>query len=580
MPEPQLAKWKLIIDNYSMESPHTDYIALGNEVAKSISSESEPPADVKAREATASSTTVSIESSASSAVSFKSKSSSSSFTTVSATSPDTARSKISSFRDVPKNTTDIYWCGVCAIAYQGSWEQDKPCGENCIMQYGVDKKSETSTVYWGAMRNGKRHGEGVFTRAGNVYIKAKWNNDAIADGPVIVHRSADVAEGIPGRFRGSVVNGKTEGQGKVIFGDQSVYDGQFKDGLYHGEGTMHNRSGGQQFSGSIVEGVIEGQGRMQFADGSYYIGNMKAGMLHGAGRYCNPKGEELINGTWSEGKLTGANVSCMMGDGNLYKGEMKNGMRHGKGTLTDKNGKVVVKGTWQDDVPHGEKGMLINTKEGTYEGQVVKGKREGKGQFTYLSSKGEKIAMYQGAFKADYFDGPAKWTEFDNGKERSETYSFTNGKISAADQQRIAKSSKGGCCKKVIELPKPKSLAESLKYKQNIDENMRRSALYLQSFDFLKTIGNLHQDVWSEHEKHDEFEKEIHARPNPMSFRLPALPKEPVSSESNFQVNWTTQSSPSSSSSSTEDKSPIVKKDSTSPASSSDSSSTVSSSSS
>ncbi|RKO86588.1 hypothetical protein BDK51DRAFT_35997 [Blyttiomyces helicus] len=46
-------------------------------------------------------------------------------------------------------------------------------------------------------------------------------------------------------FDSEVQNGRVEGKGKYTFPDGHVYIGDFKDGQFHGEGTIHFTSGGK-----------------------------------------------------------------------------------------------------------------------------------------------------------------------------------------------------------------------------------------------------------------------------------------------------------------------------------------------
>ncbi|MEM7423375.1 MAG: 2-isopropylmalate synthase, partial [Pseudomonadota bacterium] len=56
----------------------------------------------------------------------------------------------------------------------------------------------------------------------------------------------------------------------------AVYEGQFKDGKQHGQGT-YTAPDGYEYSGEWVEGVIQGNGRAKFPNGSVYEGEFKEG---------------------------------------------------------------------------------------------------------------------------------------------------------------------------------------------------------------------------------------------------------------------------------------------------------------
>src|SRR5690606_6635871 len=40
-----------------------------------------------------------------------------------------------------------------------------------------------------------------------------------------------------GRYRGALVDGRLQGQGRLDYANGSFYEGEFKDGLFHGAGT-------------------------------------------------------------------------------------------------------------------------------------------------------------------------------------------------------------------------------------------------------------------------------------------------------------------------------------------------------
>jgi hypothetical protein len=49
--------------------------------------------------------------------------------------------------------------------------------------------------------------------------------------------------------------------------DHSKYEGEFKDGKYHGTGTFQ-RGDGMKYEGSFVGGQARGMGLLTFADGT------------------------------------------------------------------------------------------------------------------------------------------------------------------------------------------------------------------------------------------------------------------------------------------------------------------------
>ena len=84
----------------------------------------------------------------------------------------------------------------------------------------------------------------------------------------------------------------------MTYRDGSVYEGEWSEGLFHGEGVYDWR------------------------DGSSYEGNYQCGRKHGFGKYVYTSGM-------------------------IYQGEWVEGCRHGRGALFDQKGDVRMKGIWR-----------------------------------------------------------------------------------------------------------------------------------------------------------------------------------------------------------------------------------------
>ncbi|CAM9999565.1 unnamed protein product, partial [Chrysoparadoxa australica] len=91
------------------------------------------------------------------------------------------------------------------------------------------------------------------------------------------------------------------------FLDGTVYDGEWADGVFSGEGTLTwaNRC---SYKGSFVKGKRSGYGQCTFPGGETYKGDWLDDEMHGKVESCstNPStltvnGRELA-GTWTRGK--------------------------------------------------------------------------------------------------------------------------------------------------------------------------------------------------------------------------------------------------------------------------------------
>lgn len=145
-------------------------------------------------------------------------------------------------------------------------------------------------------------------------------------------------------LHGLFVSGRLVGKGKEKFGRRIIYQGDFKDGLYHGQGTLKDLSDGAKYVGEFKLGKPDGWG-VSSREGEIYEGGFKEGKPHGKGS-CNTSVRN-----WSAS----------------YKGEMKDGLRHGTGEFTDKTGRSYV-GKWNRDKMHG-KGTLSDADGIIFEGK-------------------------------------------------------------------------------------------------------------------------------------------------------------------------------------------------------------------
>ena len=100
-----------------------------------------------------------------------------------------------------------------------------------------------------------------------------------------------------------------------------LYRGEFKNNLYHGQGTR-KYSSGNTYVGDWVNGEKNGNGSFLFSNGDKYIGTYKNDERVGNGKY-------------------------VFANGSIYEGEFKNYTPHGIGTMIGTNG-VKYKGDFQD----------------------------------------------------------------------------------------------------------------------------------------------------------------------------------------------------------------------------------------
>jgi len=126
----------------------------------------------------------------------------------------------------------------------------------------------------------------------------------------------------------------------------SRYEGQWKGGRKHGQGT-YTYAGGGKYVGEFVDDKRHGTGQYTYPDGDTYEGEFRFGRREGYGKYTYSKGE-------------------------CYEGQWLGDRMHGRGKYTYSSGKVYD-GMWAEDRPHGE-GQLtdgVNVYDMKYENGSV-----------------------------------------------------------------------------------------------------------------------------------------------------------------------------------------------------------------
>ena len=81
------------------------------------------------------------------------------------------------------------------------------------------------------------------------------------------------------------------------------------------------------------------------SDGSVYEGDFLEGKFHGQGTYTFANGD-YYTGAWENSKRNGYGI-YQWTDGTRYEGQFLDGKRHGQGTLTYANG-AVESGLWEN----------------------------------------------------------------------------------------------------------------------------------------------------------------------------------------------------------------------------------------
>ncbi|GAB1614932.1 MORN repeat family protein [Pseudomonas sp. NGC7] len=276
---------------------------------------------------------------------------------------------------------------------------------------------------------------------------------ACGDGESLLPPDARLPDG--GRYRGEVVNGLLQGEGRIDYPNGSWYAGSFKDGQWHGQGEWHGQNG-EVYRGQFAEGLFqglgdlttpgshyagtfshgrrdgegtlkqadqtyrgqfkddqyEGAGELELADGSRYQGLFAKGKPNGAGVRSDASGNQF-SGRFVDGLLQGSGTYDSV-DGEQYIGEFKDNRLEGRGRYESAEGDVWI-GEFKDGSLVGE-GELLGSDGSHYKGGFVDWHFSGQGNLQLADG-----SQYIGTFENDAYHGKGRLT-LSNGKVEGGTW--------------------------------------------------------------------------------------------------------------------------------------------------------------
>lgn len=199
---------------------------------------------------------------------------------------------------------------------------------------------------------------------------------ACGDGESLLPPDARLPDG--GRYRGQVVDGLLQGEGRIDYPNGSWYAGSFKDGQWHGQGEWHGQNG-EVYRGQFAEGLFQGLGDLT-TPGSHYSGTFRHGRRDGEGTL--KQADQTYRGQFKDDLYDGAG-QLELADGSRYQGLFANGKPNGAGVRSDASGNQ-------------------------FSGHFVNGQLQGSG--TYDSVDGEQ---YIGEFKDNRLEGRGRYESAD-----------------------------------------------------------------------------------------------------------------------------------------------------------------------
>jgi hypothetical protein len=199
------------------------------------------------------------------------------------------------------------------------------------------------------------------------------------------------------RYTGAWVAGRREGLGELLPGGGGLYQGEFGDGVRAGKGIQFGADG--VYEGEWRADREHGYGELAGVQGSRYAGEWRAGLRDGTGTWHGADGASY-EGDWRADHPEGHGI-YRFPDGAVYEGSWRAGRENGAGRLLAASG-VTYEGGWADAQRHGF-GIETRPDGGSYAGEWQAGKRSGQGRETCADG-----TTYEGRWKADEPQGQGR----------------------------------------------------------------------------------------------------------------------------------------------------------------------------
>lgn len=153
-----------------------------------------------------------------------------------------------------------------------------------------------------------------------------------------------------GSYDGNFLNGLRHGEGTYTWNSGSFYSGDWKEGEKHGYGKdvlFKNGKYHSEYTGEFYKNQLHGHGVLKLANGDIYDGDYEDGKAHGTGKITYGNGQ-TYEGSFRNDKINGLGT-YIWPNGEKYVGELKDGKRHGSGTDYYPNGDIQS-GQWKDNI--------------------------------------------------------------------------------------------------------------------------------------------------------------------------------------------------------------------------------------
>jgi len=199
--------------------------------------------------------------------------------------------------------------------------------------------------------NNTLNGYGILTLENGEKLKGKFENNKFESG-ILIDEEGNYFEG---NFN---INNKIEGNGKKISLNNSIYIGDFINGLKEGKGNEETKE--HIYEGNFKNDKKNGYGKLYYKElKDHYEGNFLDNQITGIGKYFWSNGE-IYEGKLINGKMNGKGI-YIWPDGGKYEGDYIDNTKEGFGIFKWPNGKIY-EGPFVNGKPNGD-GILITKKK-------------------------------------------------------------------------------------------------------------------------------------------------------------------------------------------------------------------------
>ena len=190
--------------------------------------------------------------------------------------------------------------------------------------------------------------------------------------------------------------------------DRIVYEGEFVNNEYEGEGTFYPENDGK-YIGKWSNNKRNGKGIKYYNDlinMKEYEGDFLNDEYHGEGTYYYKDGKTEYKGGWRNNKRNGKGIKYYDNENNTkeYDGDFENNEFQGKGKYFYESGKTQYDGDWRNNRRNGQGKKFYDTLDNPpeYDGFFLNDEYHGQGTlFSILNGKKE----YFGEWKNNKRDG-------------------------------------------------------------------------------------------------------------------------------------------------------------------------------